>query len=75
MFIVVDRWKGIQKAFNLAQTGDVVVITAKGTEPFIAVANGQKFRDDRSVAREILEHYVAGKKKLIASGRRNYLRY
>jgi UDP-N-acetylmuramoyl-L-alanyl-D-glutamate--2,6-diaminopimelate ligase len=63
MFIVVDRWKGIQKAFSLAKEGDVVVITAKGTEPFIAVANGQKIPwDDRSVAREILEHYVAGQK-------------
>ncbi len=62
LFVVVDRFQGIQKAFSLAQAGDVVVITAKGTEPYIAVANGEKIPwDDRTVAREILEHYVARK--------------
>jgi len=61
-FIVVDRFKGIQKAFSLAQAGDVVVITAKGTEPYIAVANGEKIPwNDRTVATEILEHYVTHK--------------
>jgi len=63
LFIVVDRWRGIEKALSLAKEGDVVVITAKGTEPFIGVANGEKIPwDDRSVAREILEHYVTGEK-------------
>ncbi len=63
LFIVVDRFKGIKKAFSLANAGDVVVITAKGTEPYIAVANGEKIIwDDRTVAREILEHYVAPEK-------------
>ena len=55
LFVVVDRREGIKKAISLARTGDVVVITAKGTEPFIGVANGQKIPwDDRRVAREIL---------------------
>jgi len=63
LFVVIDRFKGIQKAFSLANSGDVVVITAKGTEPYIAVANGERIPwDDRTVAREILEHYVASKK-------------
>ncbi|MFA6424528.1 MAG: cyanophycin synthetase, partial [Candidatus Magasanikbacteria bacterium] len=63
LFIVVDRFKGVQKAFSLALAGDVVVITAKGTEPYIAVANGDKIKwDDRTVAREILEHYVTSQK-------------
>lgn len=62
LFVVIDRFKGIQKAFSLAQAGDIVVITAKGTEPYIAVANGEKIPwDDRTVAREILEHYVVRK--------------
>ncbi len=57
LFILIDRWKGVQKAFSLAQAGDVVVITAKGSEPYIAIANGQKIPwDDRTAAREILEH-------------------
>lgn len=64
LFVVVDRFKGIQKAFSLAKPGDVVVITAKGTEPYIAVANGEKIAwDDRTVAREILSHYYVGGKK------------
>lgn len=55
LFVIVDRRQAITKAISLAQAGDVVVITAKGTEPYIAVANGQKIAwDDRKVAREIL---------------------
>jgi UDP-N-acetylmuramoyl-L-alanyl-D-glutamate--2,6-diaminopimelate ligase len=56
LFIVVDRWRGIKKAIDLATDNDVVVITAKGTEPYIGVANGEKIPwDDRVVAREILQ--------------------
>ncbi len=63
LFVVVDRFKGIQKAFSLAKENDIVVITAKGTEPYIAVANGEKITwNDRTVATEILEHYVSFKK-------------
>jgi len=55
LFIVVDRREGIAKAISLADTGDAVAITAKGTEPYIAVAGGKKIPwDDRKVAREIL---------------------
>lgn len=55
LFIEVDRRNGIAKAISLARAGDVVVITAKGTEPFIGVADGKKIPwDDRKVAREIL---------------------
>lgn len=55
LFIEVDRRKGIQKAFSLAQMGDVVAITAKGTEPVICVANGVKIPwDDRTVSREVI---------------------
>jgi len=56
LFIEVDRRKGIEKAFALAKPGDIVVITAKGTEPCIVVVGGKKIPwDDRKVAREILE--------------------
>ncbi|EKD43262.1 MAG: hypothetical protein ACD_72C00381G0002 [uncultured bacterium] len=64
LFIVIDRFQGIQKACSLASAGDIVVVTAKGTEPYIAVANGEKIKwDDRTVTREILEHYYVGGKK------------
>lgn len=59
LFIVVDRRKGIEKAISLAAENDVVVITAKGTEPYIAIANGEKIPwDDRAVVREILQKVV-----------------
>ena len=55
LFIIVDRREGIAKAVSLARAGDIVVITAKGTEPFIGMANGKKIPwDDRRVAREEL---------------------
>lgn len=59
LFVVLDRHQGIEQAIELAQPDDVVVITAKGTEPFIAIANGKKIPwDDRLVAREILQKMV-----------------
>jgi UDP-N-acetylmuramoyl-L-alanyl-D-glutamate--2,6-diaminopimelate ligase len=55
LFLEVDRRAGIKKAFALAGPGDVVAITAKGTEPCIVVAGGKRLPwDDRTVAREEL---------------------
>jgi len=57
LFIEIDRKKAIQKAFNIAKKGDVVVITAKGTEPCIVQAGGNRIPwDDRDVARELLKN-------------------
>jgi UDP-N-acetylmuramoyl-L-alanyl-D-glutamate--2,6-diaminopimelate ligase len=59
LFVITDRRQGIAKAISLANASDVVVITAKGTEPYIGVANGKKIPwDDRRVAREILEEKI-----------------
>jgi len=50
---IVDRRKAIQKALNMAQKGDIVVITGKGCEPWIMGPNGQKIAwDDREIVRE-----------------------
>lgn len=55
LFVETDRRKAILLACQMAKVGDVVAITAKGTEPWIAVANGQKIPwDDRQVARECI---------------------
>jgi UDP-N-acetylmuramoyl-L-alanyl-D-glutamate--2,6-diaminopimelate ligase len=57
LFVEIDRRKGIERALSLANPGDVVAITAKGTEPCIVVAHGRKISwDDRRVAREILHN-------------------
>lgn len=56
LFIETDRRLAIKKAFSLAAPGDIIAITAKGTEPVICVANGVKLPwDDRRVARELIQ--------------------
>lgn len=55
LFVQIDRRLGFRQAASLAQPGDVVVVTAKGTEPWIAVARGHKIAwDDRRVLTEEL---------------------
>ncbi|MDI6733976.1 MAG: UDP-N-acetylmuramyl-tripeptide synthetase [Patescibacteria group bacterium] len=41
-FKILDRRKAIKKAISLAQKGDVVVITGKGSEQFIHLERGKK---------------------------------
>ena len=58
LFIEVDRRRAIELAVSRAHTGDVIAITAKGTEPYIAVAGGKIIPwNDSVVAKEILETY------------------
>ena len=50
---ILDRREAIQKALDLAQKNDIVIITGKGCEPWLCVANGRKIPwDDRQVVRE-----------------------
>jgi len=52
----ISRRQAIKKAFSLANKGDVVLITGKGSEQAICRANGKKEAwDDRKVAREELK--------------------
>ncbi|MEZ0208811.1 MAG: Mur ligase family protein [Candidatus Paceibacterota bacterium] len=54
--IIVNRREAIAKAFSLAKEGDTVLITGKGTDPYIMGPNGTKESwDDATVAREELE--------------------
>ncbi len=56
LFVIIDREQAIKKAIGLAKTGDIVAITAKGTEPCMVMAQGKKIPwDDRSVVRNILK--------------------
>lgn len=55
LFLVLDRQEAIDKAVALARPGDLVLITGKGSEPVMAVANGKKVPwDDRAAARKAL---------------------
>lgn len=53
--ILLDRRKAIHTALTLARAGDAVLITGKGTDPYIMEANGAKTPwDDATVVREEL---------------------
>lgn len=53
--IIMDRRAAIARAISLAKTGDAVIITGKGTDPYIMGPNGTKTPwDDATVAREEL---------------------
>jgi UDP-N-acetylmuramoyl-L-alanyl-D-glutamate--2,6-diaminopimelate ligase len=53
--IIMDRREAIHTALTLAQPGDAVLITGKGTDPYIMQANGKKLPwSDANVAREEL---------------------
>jgi UDP-N-acetylmuramoyl-L-alanyl-D-glutamate--2,6-diaminopimelate ligase len=53
--IILDRRAAIATAIGKANPGDVILITGKGTDPYIMLANGEKLPwDDASVVREEL---------------------
>lgn len=52
---ILDRKEAITNAIKLAKKDDVVVITGKGSEPWMCLANGKKIAwDDRQIAREVV---------------------
>lgn len=54
--IILDRRGAIAHALSLARTGDTILITGKGTDPYIMGPNGTKKPwDDATIAREELE--------------------
>lgn len=56
LFVIIDRKKAIQKACELAHAGDIIAVTAKGTEPCIVGPRGTKIPwDDRQVIRQVLQ--------------------
>lgn len=55
LFRILDREEAINKAIKLANDGDLVLITGKGSEPVMAIAQGKKIPwDDREAARKAL---------------------
>jgi len=54
--VIMDRREAIAKALKLAKTGDAVIITGKGTDPYIMEADGKKTPwSDAEVTREELK--------------------
>lgn len=53
---ILDRREAIGRALVLAQTGDIVVITGKGSETSMAVAEGRKIPwSDKNIVKELLD--------------------
>lgn len=52
LFLIQDRQEAITKAMQLARPGDLVLLTGKGCEPWICVANGEKLPWNERVAAE-----------------------
>ncbi|MBI5078196.1 MAG: UDP-N-acetylmuramoyl-L-alanyl-D-glutamate--2,6-diaminopimelate ligase [Candidatus Yonathbacteria bacterium] len=60
--IIMDRREAIARALSLAKTGDAVIITGKGTDPFIMGPRGTKTPwDDATIAREELAKILSKK--------------
>jgi UDP-N-acetylmuramoyl-L-alanyl-D-glutamate--2,6-diaminopimelate ligase len=58
--VVIDRREAIHRALTDAQKGDIVIITGKGSETSMALANGKKIPwSDRG----IVEEFLARRKK------------
>ena len=58
IFAIEDRRQGIKKCFELANRGDVVLITGKGAEQ-VMIVKGKKIPfDDRNVAKEELKTII-----------------
>lgn len=54
--IIMDRREAIKVALKEAKAGDVVLITGKGTDPYIMGKNGSKLPwSDKNVVRELLQ--------------------
>ncbi|MCD5396540.1 MAG: UDP-N-acetylmuramoyl-L-alanyl-D-glutamate--2,6-diaminopimelate ligase [Candidatus Pacebacteria bacterium] len=53
VFEILDRKKAIKKALQLAEPGDIVIITGKGAEPWMCVEGGRKIPwDERKIVHQ-----------------------
>jgi UDP-N-acetylmuramoyl-L-alanyl-D-glutamate--2,6-diaminopimelate ligase len=56
-FLILDRKEAIQKALDIAQKDDIVLITGKGSEKTMCVANGKMIlHDDREEVRKYFKN-------------------
>ena len=62
LYEILDRREAIKKALELAQPQDIVIITGKGSEPWMCVAGGKKIPwDDRKIVRKEFENIINNK--------------
>jgi len=71
LFKILDRREAIKLALSQAKPGDVVLITGKGSEQAICVADGEKIPwDDRAVVRGLLYELKESGKKVVENQER-----
>ncbi|MBI2099090.1 UDP-N-acetylmuramyl-tripeptide synthetase [Candidatus Uhrbacteria bacterium] len=59
LFVILDRRAAIGKAIQTAAEGDIVLITGKGSEQVMVLAEGRKIPwDDRTIAREEISNLL-----------------
>jgi UDP-N-acetylmuramoyl-L-alanyl-D-glutamate--2,6-diaminopimelate ligase len=52
---ILDRKEAIKKAIEIAELENTIIITGKGSEPWMCIANGKKVPwDDRQIVKEII---------------------
>lgn len=57
--LIIDRREAIRHAISLAKPGDTILISGKGTDPYIMGPNGSKqIWDDVTVAKEELQKFL-----------------
>ncbi|TSC96133.1 MAG: hypothetical protein Athens101426_487 [Parcubacteria group bacterium Athens1014_26] len=55
--IIMDRYEAIKAAIMAASKGDIVIITGKGSEPFMRLANGKKILwNEREIVLGVLKN-------------------
>jgi len=56
---ILNRKEAIREAIKMAGENDTVIITGKGSEPWMCIANGKKIPwDDREIVKEILKEKI-----------------
>lgn len=66
---ILDRKEAIKKAITIAKIADTVVITGKGSEPLMCLANGKKIPwDDCQIARDAFTATFAKKEAIVVLG-------
>ena len=56
---ILDRNEAIESAIKLAKPGEVVIITGKGSEPWMCIENGKKIPwDDRQIAKDAINKNI-----------------
>ncbi len=62
---ILDRKEAIKRALQIAKNEDIVLITGKGSEPLMCLANGQKIPwDDREIVRQELNKIHENKRNI-----------